>query len=193
VLPSLPLNLLTLALPGFVVQIEDPSKTMPVGRFPTGNVPKFTPSNARTSLTVLSELLATHILVPSNATPDGPLPTVKLLRLKLLADWNLVTVLLPELVIQRFRPSHAMKLGPGPKLGKSGPARLALYQRSCATCSGLTLRPAALLPPGALVVRPGRGSPAPQLALMVLGLPLARLVLVVRLFLVVQLAQPRQL
>src|SRR6266511_3709505 len=56
-----------------------PSKAIPVGREPTGYVPRSAPSLARSFITLSLSSLPTHMLAPSNAKAIGLLPTAKAL------------------------------------------------------------------------------------------------------------------
>jgi hypothetical protein len=58
-------------------QILAPSKATPDGFAPTGNVPMFTPSIARSLVTLWLLEFATRMWVPSKATEGSPRPTMQ--------------------------------------------------------------------------------------------------------------------
>src|SRR5690242_3236904 len=64
-------------VPLFAIHMLAPSKAMPAGAGPTGNVPSAAPSRARSLVTLLLPWFVTQMLLPSKATPTGFWPTMK--------------------------------------------------------------------------------------------------------------------
>ena len=64
--------LLTVPLFQFATQMLAPSKAIPRGRDPTGTVPRFAPSLARSFVTLFAPEFVTHTLTPSKLIISGP-------------------------------------------------------------------------------------------------------------------------
>src|SRR6266567_4517373 len=100
-------NLVTLPLPLSVTQRLAPSKATPSGLEPAEKVPRLTPSEARSSVTVLLFWFTTQMSAPSKATPRGRLPTAKVPRLTPSEARSSVTVLPLSFATQMSAPSKA--------------------------------------------------------------------------------------
>ena len=74
------------------------------------NPPETTPV-AATRLALFAVLFATHMFVPSNATPAGPEPTVTVPSTTPVDAFTLATLAVPESVTHMLDPSNAMPVG----------------------------------------------------------------------------------